>query len=88
MPAPALALLPACRPAGSPQLGWALVGVSLGIGAAQVGVAALVAGAMLAWQRLAVPLALPPLGRHSSMASFGAMVAGAWWFVERVVQGG
>ncbi len=75
-------------PSGSPQLAWALLGFNLGIEAAQVGVAALVAGAVLAWQRLAVPLALPPLGRHSSMASFGAMVAGAWWFVERVVQGG
>lgn len=72
-------------PSGSPQLAWALLGFNSGIEAAQVGTAALMAGVVLGWTLLSTRLALPPVGRGASLASLGAMVAGGWWWVERVL---
>lgn len=70
---------------GSEQLTWALVGFNLGIEAAQVGVAALagllvlgLGAALKGWMQ---PLAAQQVG---TMASAAAMMAGSFWFIERV----
>jgi hypothetical protein len=76
---------------GSTQLAWALLGFNLGIEAAQVGVAAL--AGLLA--RALVPALVPALKgrlrpqasqRVATFASAAAMMAGSFWFIERVAQ--
>jgi hypothetical protein len=72
---------------GTAQMAWALAGFNLGIELAQIGVAVLAGVIALGWCGLAGPGANPVahrLGRN--LASATAMAAGAFWFVERVVQ--
>jgi HupE / UreJ protein len=70
---------------GSAQLAWALVGFNLGVEAAQIAVAALtgllVLGVGSALKGWIPPMATPRVGAFASAA---AMVAGSFWFVERV----
>ena len=70
---------------GSEQLTWALVGFNLGIEAAQVGVAAL-AGLLVLGLGAALKGWMQPLAaqRVGTMASAAAMMAGSFWFIERV----
>ncbi len=70
---------------GSQQLTWALVGFNLGIEAAQVGVAAL-AGLLVLGLGAALKGWMQPLAaqRVGTMASAAAMMAGSFWFIERV----
>ena len=86
-------------PPGSAPLAWALVGFNLGIEAAQIGVATL-AGLLvlgLEWglallprlgQRLGLTGSVQPAvsQRVGQAATVAAMVAGSFWFIERVVQ--
>ncbi|MFZ2987218.1 HupE/UreJ family protein, partial [Ideonella sp.] len=80
----ALAELTRWAPA-SAQLAWALVGFNLGIEAAQVGVAAL-AGLLVLGLGAALKVWMQPLAaqRLRRMASAAAMIAGSFWFIERV----
>lgn len=67
---------------GSPEMVAALIGFNLGLEAAQIGVA-LLAGAVVRLLQ-----AVMGQGAHrwaSSAASAAALVAGTWWFVERLV---
>jgi HupE / UreJ protein len=68
---------------GSAQLAWALAGFNLGIEAAQIAVAAAAALVVLGLQCLAGP---PAQQRAGQFASGVALVAGSFWFVERVAQ--
>lgn len=70
---------------GSEQLTWALVGFNLGIEAAQVGVAAL-AGLLVLGLGAALKGWMQPLAaqRVGTIASAAAMMAGSFWFIERV----
>lgn len=69
-------------PAGSAQMAGALIGFNLGIEAAQIAVA------LLAGATVQVLRAVVGQGTHrwaSNAASATALVAGTWWFLERLV---
>ncbi len=70
---------------GSAQMAWALVGFNLGVEAAQVAVAAL-AGFLVLWLGVALKGWMQPLAaqRAGTFASVAAMMAGSFWFIERV----
>jgi hypothetical protein len=68
---------------GSAQLAWALVGFNLGIEAAQIGVAAATGLVVRGLQCLAGPTVHH---RARQFASVAALVAGSFWFLERVAQ--
>jgi hypothetical protein len=67
---------------GSAQMAWALAGFNLGIEAAQIGVAALAGLLVLGLKGWARPTAVLRVG---PFASATAMLAGSFWFIERVV---
>lgn len=72
---------------GSAQMAWALVGFNLGVEAAQVAVAAL-AGLLVLGLGAALKGGMQPLAaqRVGTLASAAAMMAGSFWFIERVAQ--
>jgi hypothetical protein len=67
---------------GSAQLAWALAGFNVGIELAQIGVAALAGLAVTGVYRLAGAMAQQGIRRFGP---FLAMLAGSFWFVERVM---
>ena len=68
---------------GSAQLAFALAGFNVGIEAAQIGVAALAGLAVLALNRLTGAMAQQRVVQFGSLVG---MVAGAFWFIERIAQ--
>jgi hypothetical protein len=68
---------------GSTQLAFALAGFNVGIEAAQIGVAALAGLAVLALNRLTGAMAQQRVVQFGSVVG---MVAGAFWFIERIAQ--
>ena len=68
-------------PLGSAQLAWALTGFNLGVEAAQIGVAAGVGLTLLGLNRWMGPRVYL---RATRFASGVALLAGSFWFVERV----
>ena len=71
---------------GSAQLAWALVGFNLGIEAAQLAVAAL-AGLLMLGLGAALKAWPPAVTTRAagSLASAAAMMAGSFWFIQRVM---
>jgi hypothetical protein len=71
---------------GSVQMAWALLGFNLGIEAAQMAVAAL-AGLLVLGMGAALKSGMPPMAtqRVGPFASAAAMVAGSFWFIQRVM---
>jgi hypothetical protein len=70
---------------GSAQMAWALVGFNFGVEAAQIAVAALAVLLVLGLGRALKGWLRPPATqRVGSFASAAAMVAGSFWFIERV----
>lgn len=67
---------------GSVQLAWALAGFNVGIELAQIGVAALVGLMAFGLKRLTSTTANQ---RASQLGSLLAVIAGSFWFVERVM---
>jgi HupE / UreJ protein len=70
---------------GSAQMAWALVGFNLGVEAAQIAVAALAGLLVLGLGTALTGWLRPPATRRvGSFASAAAMMAGSFWFIERV----